>query len=95
MTSVLGTVGFVDPEAQASSATSAGRTLSALRASRNFRESAGSTLYVAKYLAPPAGVVLTYADPLLAPAMLGPASAAICVLCVQAAQPIDAVQVVP
>ena len=41
MTSVLGTVGFVDPEAQASSATSAGRTLSALRASRNFRESAG------------------------------------------------------
>lgn len=59
MSSVLGTVGLVDPGAQTFSRSSAGRTMDMLRASRNFRESAGNALYsIAEYIAQPLSMLV-------------------------------------
>jgi len=59
ISSVLGALGLVDPGAQTFSRPSAGKTLNALRASRNFRESAGNAFYsIAEYIAQPLSMVV-------------------------------------
>jgi O-antigen/teichoic acid export membrane protein len=59
ISSVLAILGFVDPSAQTFSRSSTGKTLNALRASRNFRESAGNALYcIAEYVAQPLSMLV-------------------------------------
>ena len=57
--SLLATLGFVGSEAQAFSWSSTGKTLNALRSSRNFRESAGNAFYcIAEYIAQPLSMLV-------------------------------------
>jgi O-antigen/teichoic acid export membrane protein len=57
--SVLGGRSFVDPGAQTLSGPSVRKTLDALRASRNFRESAGNAFYsIAEYIAQPLSMLM-------------------------------------
>src|SRR5450631_3446499 len=57
--SLFATLGFVDSEAQTFSWSSTGKTLNALRGSRNFRESAGNALYcIAEYIAQPLSMLV-------------------------------------